>query len=234
MNLEAIRKRYRESGYCVIEDAVSSEELAALRGVADTLLEEKPTDGGQGLHNIGRGEDRRFLRHRHPDFPELAGFIFSEKMRDITSTAVGPTPHLFNEQFVVKGSKTGASFAWHQDGAYVGFEHKPYVTVWIALDDVSEENGCVSILPRNLDEDDALVPHEWDDTGKEFVGYAGEDAGEPVTGPAGTIAIFSSTTLHRSGANTTDHRRRAYICQFTAEPLIDPATNEPKRFAKPL
>lgn len=234
VNLNEIRQSYREQGYCIVRDALTQGELAGLCGAADELLTEKPKDGGEGLHNIGRGEDRRFLRHRHEEFPAVSDFLFSRKMQEITSAVVGPTPFLFNEQFVVKGSKTGSSFAWHQDGAYVGFDHKPYVTVWIALDDVSEENGCVSVLPRNLDADENLVPHEWDEDGKELVGYAGKNDGNQIIGPAGTMAMFSSTTLHRSGANTTDRRRRAYICQFTPEPLIDPSTNQPKRFAKPL
>ena len=51
---------------------------------------------------------------------------------------------------------------------------------------------------------------------------------------AGTIVAFSSLTLHRSGANVTDRPRRAYVCQYTAEPLIVPETGEPKRFAKPV
>ncbi len=234
MDTTELLRDYRERGYCVMQNALSPEELAGLQSAAEELLDEKPQDGGEGLHNIGRGEDRRFLRHRHAEFPAVSGFLFSDKMREITSALIGPTPHLFNEQFVVKGSKTGASFAWHQDGAYVGFDHRPYVTVWIALDDVNEANGCVSVLPRNLDEDENLVPHKWDEQGKEMVGYDGQDPGIQIMGPAGTVAAFSSTTLHRSGANTTDRRRRAYICQFTPEPLIDPATNEPKRFAKPL
>jgi len=234
MELAELRQSYCEKGYCVLQDALTHDELAGLREAADTLLEEKPKDGGEGLHNIGRGEDRRFLRHRHEEFPAVAGFLFSKKMQDITSVLLGPTPYLFNEQFVVKGSKTGSSFAWHQDGAYVGFEHKPYVTVWIALDDVSQKNGCVSVLPRNLDKDTDLVPHAWDEDGKELVGFTGDDRGEQIVGPAGTMAVFSSTTLHRSGANTTDRRRRAYICQYTPEPLLDPTTGAPKRYAKPL
>lgn len=235
MNLADSRSHFREQGYCVIENGLSAEEVAALRHATDVLLKEEPDDDGGGrFRNIGRGESRRFLRHRHEDFPEVSRFLFSDRMLRLTSALIGDSPHLFNEQFVVKGPKTGASFAWHQDGAYVGFEHQPYLTVWIALDDTKVENGCLYVLPKNLDRDSRLVPHEWDEAGKELVGHDRSDPGVEVVCPAGTIVAFSPTTLHRSGENRTDRHRRAYICQYSPEPIIDPATNAPKTFAKPL
>lgn len=225
---------FRDQGYYVFEGALDDQELAGLRAAADVLLAEDPDDGGGNTHNIGRGEARRFLRHRHEEFPAVNSFLFSDKMRARVTGLIGEKAYLFNEQFVVKGADTGASFAWHQDGGYVGFNHKPYLTVWVALDDATLENGCVYILPRNLDEDDSVIEHRWDEAGKEKVGYDGDDPGVAMTCKAGTIVAFSSTTLHCSGGNTTQNRRRAYVCQYSPEPIIDPATGELKRFAKEL
>jgi len=226
---------YRANGYVVLPGALSPDQLAGLRAAVETLLAEPPDDDGGGrYHDIGRGEARRFLRHRHADLPAVAAFLFGDTVRALARALIGPTPYLFNEQFVVKGAGAGASFAWHQDGGYVGFAHRPYLTLWIALDDATEANGCVYVLPRNLDADPGIAPHAWDATGKEMVGYDGPDEGVALTCPAGTIVAFSSTTLHRSGENRTQQRRRAYVCQFTPEPLLDPATGKPRSFAKPL
>ena len=54
----------------------------------------------------------------------------------------------------MKGAEQGMKFAWHQDSGYVKWynpttEHKPYVTCWCTLDDVSEENGTVYLLPHS-------------------------------------------------------------------------------------
>ncbi len=226
---------FRRQGYCILPDPLSAEELSALTDAADTLLGEAVDDDGKGrYHDIGRGEDRRFLRLRHEDFPAVESFLFGDRMRALTTALVGPTPHLFVEQFVVKGANSGASFAWHQDGGYVGFDHKPYVTFWIALDPASEANGCVYLIPRDLDRQPEIEPHRWDEVNKERVGYDGDDPGIPIECPAGTIVAFSSLTLHRSGANTTDRRRRAYVCQYAPEPMIDPATGQQRHFAKPV
>lgn len=234
MILDAATRDYRRQGYCVLPVALNMAEREALCDAAEALLAEEADDGGGRYHDIGRGESRRFLRLRHEDFPAVEAFLLGERMRRLASAFIGPTPHLFVEQFVVKGANTGASFAWHQDGGYVGFEHRPYVTFWIALDAATEENGCIYVLPRDLDRQPHLEPHRWDAENKERVGYEGDDPGIPIECPAGTIVAFSSLTLHRSGANTTAARRRAYVCQYSPEPMIDPATGEPRHFAKPL
>lgn len=225
---------FRQDGYKTFPEALTSDDLAVLRDTCDQLLEEPPQDGGEGLHNIGLGQARRFLRHRHNDYPALRDFVLGPTMRRIAEECLGAPPLLFNEQFVVKGAGKGASFAWHQDSAYVGFEHLPYVTVWIALDDTSEENGCVYLHPRDIDAHPDIEPHEWLEESNELNGYAGDKPGTAMTCSAGTIVAFSSLTLHRSGPNTTDAPRRAYIAQYSSEPIIDPETGQPKRFATPL
>ena len=49
---------------------------------------------------------------------------------------------------VIKGAETGMKFSWHQDSGYVNYpDHKPYLTCWCALDDMSEANGTVHLLP---------------------------------------------------------------------------------------
>ncbi len=223
---------FLKRGYAVLADPIGADDLAALRSAADALMAE-PTASDGGNHDINRGADRLFLHKRHADFPEVERFLFSDRMRRVTSIAL-KDPHLFNEQFVVKGPRTGASFAWHQDGAYVPFEHTPYLSVWIALDDTTLENGSLSCLPRDLRRDAHIDPHSWDDEGKEKVGYDGPEPGEALPCPAGTMVIFSSLTLHRSGANTTDKPRRAYLAQYSDGPILDPSTGNPRNFAKPL
>jgi len=227
--------RYQHNGYAIFPNLLEDHELAMLRSVCDELLAEPPDDDmGGRAHDIGRGHDRRFLRHRHPDFPALSAFLLGAEMKRFVRPFVGETPHLFNEQFVVKGPKTGAAFAWHQDGGYVGFDHKTYLTVWIAIDDTTAENGPVHVLPKDLTKDSTLVPHHWDKDGKEMIGYDGPDEGVAAIVPAGSVVVFSSAILHRSSPNTTDKARRAFIAQYSPEPIIDPATGRPKRFATAL
>ena len=227
--------QYLSQGYAIFPRLLDDEELSTLSTVCDQLLAEPPDDdaGGKG-HDIGRGQDRRFLAHRHKDHVALADFVLGASMRDFVGGFIGPTPHLFNEQFVVKGPRTGSAFGWHQDSGYVGFDHRPYLSVWISIDDTTADNGPVFVLPRDLTKDTSIVPHHWSETAKEMVGYEGPEEGVSAVVPAGSVVVFSSVTLHRSSTTTTDKPRRAYLAQYSGEPLVDPATGKPKTFATPL
>jgi ectoine hydroxylase-related dioxygenase (phytanoyl-CoA dioxygenase family) len=61
------------------------------------------------------------------------------------------------------------------------------------------------------------VPHRKDPVVNDLVGYEGDEPGTPVLVPAGSIAVFSSRTLHRSGPNRTPRMRRVYLAQFSRE-----------------
>lgn len=225
---------FHRNGHMVFPNALPASALATLREACDTLMSEPVDDGGGDRHKIGLGAARRFLAHRHEEFPAVEAFLLGDTIDRVTRECLGGPAYLFNEQFVVKGPGKGASFAWHQDGAYVGFDHPAYLTVWIALDDATEDNGCVYLLPRDIEAEPGIDPHEWLDASNELNGYTGDAPGTPMVCTAGTIVAFSSLTLHRSGANLTDRPRRAYVCQYTIEPLRDPETGVLKRFAKPV
>ena len=68
----------------------------------------------------------------------------------------------------------------------------------------------------------------------DLVGYFGNDLGDPVLVPAGSIACFSSTAFHRSGPNTTDRMRRVYLAQYSSEPILNEVGTAPRHLAEPL
>jgi hypothetical protein len=72
-----------------------------------------------------------------------------------------------------------------------------------------------------------VVEHVRDEETNDLVGYFGDDPGDPVIVPAGSIARFSTTVFHRSGPNTTDRMRRVYVAQYTAEPLLSEDRSRP-------
>src|SRR6266516_1318619 len=92
----------------------------------------------------------------------------------------------------------------------------------------------VYLLPYSRAGTRNVVEHIRDEETNDLVGYFGDDPGDPVIVPAGSIACFSSTLFHRSGPNTTDHMRRVYLAQYTAEPLLNKDGSQPRLLAEPL
>ncbi|MXY52637.1 MAG: phytanoyl-CoA dioxygenase family protein [Gammaproteobacteria bacterium] len=228
------REEFQRHGFTVLESVINDSDLAMLREECanfvarmDAHLDRLGTDV-YGITHRGR---RYFISRRYRDSERLPGFIFGDLMREITTAFLGPDVFLFNEQWVVKGAASpdgtdpGMKFAWHQDSGYVNFRdpgntHRPYLTCWCALDDVSTENGTISVLPHdNVGSRNHVFSHRREDGTNDLIGYEGKDPGVVIEAPAGSVAVFSSTSLHRSSPNTTQSQRRVYLTQYSAEPI---------------
>ena len=66
----------------------------------------------------------------------------------------------------------------------------------------------------------SYVHHIVDEDSNDKVGYFGNDPGLTIEMKAGSILAFSSLNFHASGTNTTDKYRRAYIAQYSCEPIM--------------
>ena len=225
---ETARRDFRRDGFVVLRSVIEKAELDMLR--EECAVSVARTDAwldrrGADVFGITHRGKRYFIANRYRDSERMAGFVYGDLMRDITTALLGETVFLFNEQWVVKGAEQGMKFAWHQDSGYVNFRdpgntHRPYLTCWCALDDMTQENGTISVMPHGrVGSRSTVFPHRHEPGSNDLVGYEGDDSGVLVEMPAGSIAVFTSTSLHRSGANTTSRLRRAYLTQYTREPL---------------
>ena len=223
---EEHKKQYQEQGFFILEGVIPEEDLEMVRAECAELIAAQDAEMdrlGADTLNLSRRNSRYFVFLAYKDRPQLGGFIFNDLMAEVCRATIGDTAYLFWEQFVVKGTdKKGAEFTWHQDSGYVDGEHEPYVNAWIPLDDVSEENGTISLLPYDRAGTREKVEHKPVPGSNDRVGYFGDDPGDLATCPAGSVVVFSSTCFHRSGANFTDQMRRAYALQYSPEPVLEP------------
>jgi ectoine hydroxylase-related dioxygenase (phytanoyl-CoA dioxygenase family) len=227
---DAMREQYQREGYFILERALSEEQLELLRGGAqysiDKLDQEMDARGADRIGINARGK-RYFSAMIYQDRPELRQFLFSDLMAEICRATIGENAYLFWEQYVVKAGDPDTAFAWHQDSGYVHEDHEPYLTCWIALDDVTEENGSVYLLPYSRSGIRSYVKHIEDPRVNDRVAYFGSDPGMPVVVPAGSIAVFSSVVIHRSGPNHTDRLRRVYLAQYSGDVIKSKDGTEP-------
>lgn len=222
-------RQYAEDGYFVLERVVGEDDLDLLRSAAQfsiDRLDREMSDAGVDRIGINARGKRYFSAMVYQQRPELRRFIFGPTMEQICRRVLGDTAYLFWEQYVIKAADPDTTFAWHQDSGYVHENHQPYLTCWIPLDDVTEENGSVYLLPYGRSGIRSYVKHVQIETGDK-VCYFGADPGMPVIAPAGSIVCFSSTVIHRSGANLTDRLRRVYLLQYSPEVIMSVDGTEP-------
>ena len=231
------QEQFREEGYFILEGCVTDEQLAITRAACDHLIglmhDEMDRLGTDHIHISHRGK-RYHIAKKYDQAPRLSEYVFSPLMADICRATIGETAYLFYDQYVVKCAEKGIAFSWHQDSGYLGFPHRPYITCWTAVDDMTIENGTAYVLPFSTVGIRTLVEHVRDPATGDKTGYFGSEIGIPLVMPAGSVAVFSSLSFHRSGANTTDRMRRAYVTQYSAEPIYAPGQSDPMHLAVPF
>ena len=215
------RQQYQDEGFFILENALPDDHLTALRNECQRFIDEMHADmDRQNTDTIGLNHRNRRYFVPHPSLrsPAIKDVYFSDLMADICRATIGDSAYAFWEQYVVKAAEQGMKFGWHQDSGFeVGVKHKPYVSCWCALDDMTEANGTIYVLPYTRAGTREVVEHVREAGSNDLIGYHGDDPGVPVIVPAGSIAVFSSVTFHRSGTNTTDRMRRSYLAQYASE-----------------
>ena len=100
----------------------------------------------------------------------------------------------------------------HQDAVYARGSLNS-VTIWIPLQDVDQNNGCLRIVPKS--HKFGLFPNR----GGVITDFPDEDFVH-VPMKAGEVLVFSHFTVHRSGENIDDNRVRMSI-QIRYTDLMD-------------
>jgi ectoine hydroxylase-related dioxygenase (phytanoyl-CoA dioxygenase family) len=218
------RAQFEVEGYFILENMIPQTHMEGLRDECQRFIELADAEmDRQGVNVIGLNHrnSRYFMAFASKESQKVRDFLYSDLMAELCKATLGENSYLFFDQYVVKCAEKGMNFSWHQDSGYVGFPHKPYLTCWCTLDDVSEENGTVYILPYDRAGTRECLEHVKDPETNDMVGYFGTDPGIPVIVPAGSIAVFSSTVFHRSGPNTTLNQRRIFLAQYSCEVILN-------------
>lgn len=147
-----IQKKFHDDGFAIIENILDPAELQGYRRVFDDLVVKADQNmEAQGVENQGitlKGK-RYFIGFPCLKHEALKRALFNDTMASIVSDLLDPTAFLYWDQCVIKYKDEKSSFAWHQDSGYGPVErpHRPYLTCWLALDDVSVEMARFGCCP---------------------------------------------------------------------------------------
>ncbi len=217
---------FEREGYLVLERVLPPELIEDLRAEANHALQwhEAEIAAQKTVDRLNYVGEHYFIPGRSRERPVLADYLRCDLMLELCRAFGGPDAYVFIELFVLKLPDNRVPFGWHQDHGYVdayGYGHyPPNLSVWTALDDMTEANGALEVISSTTRRFDAVPPHEQDQHGN-FVADFGDATGTILEVPAGSLILMSGLLPHRSGVNATDAIRRAYLCQFSPQPVVD-------------
>lgn len=219
-------KEMEEQGFTVFERLFSEADMASLA----TRLEELEREvnerlAKEGNSGISRANEITFNAYLAENDPTVREFCERQELVDITTAFIGPNVDLYWNQTVFKHPEGEKIFPWHQDDAYTEVDPAPYLTLWLAVNDVTLENGCISVLPGS--HKSGLRPHQQSPIG--LTGYSADapDQGVAVPVPVGSVICFWSLTMHKSAPNRSQGMRKAYIIQYCAAGTKYKASGDP-------
>lgn len=142
--------------------------------------------------------------------------LFTESpFRQLAETLLGGECVPMNLQYFNKYPGANQPTPPHQDGYYFMITPCEAVTMWLALDDVDHENGCIRYLPGS--HRDGLLPHARTTTLGFSQGIAKyfqqHDSNReiPMHASPGDLLAHHALTIHRADANTSKKRHRRAI-----------------------
>ena len=185
---------------------------------------EENLQAGGGNDGISRAGEITFTDHLAEHDAGLREFATRPEFVALATHLLGPDVDLYWNQSVFKQPEGKKEFPWHQDDGYTPVTPSPYLTLWLALNDATPENGCISVLPGSHKR--GLVAHTPSPIG--LVCHSSDDPDQGVQAPvrAGSLLAFQSLTMHKSGANTSSGPRKAYILQYSHTGLRNALTGE--------
>jgi phytanoyl-CoA hydroxylase len=197
-------EQYERDGFAIFRNVIDSDLIAEVDEHVRWLVAKYPDLRPEHLHHPLMRDDAFWVR-----------LVGDERLLDIAQLFLGPDIALFTAHYICKPPGDGQPVLWHQDGAYWNLEPMEALTLWLAVDQTTSENGCLRMIPGShriplerpqlrTDTPNMLFSSASDSLVQKMI-----DNGEVVeiTLNPGDVSIHHPHILHCSGPNTSPNRR---------------------------
>jgi ectoine hydroxylase-related dioxygenase (phytanoyl-CoA dioxygenase family) len=207
---------FDRDGYVLARGLFQTDVIDRLRADIDTFelqAEEFLRQQPGGTMFIATADQITFTVHLVTRCASARSFAGHPALVDLCHDLVGDDVRLYWDQAVYKKPEPLREFPWHQDNGYAFLEPQQYLTCWVPLTDATVHNGCPWVVPGAHRQ--GTLHHEPSPVGLQCL--SDPEGAVPVEAREGDVVVFSSLTPHRTGPNTTDQTRKAYIVQYAPE-----------------
>ncbi len=220
---------FNDNGYIIIPGLLNAPEVQALKDLRDRSVQRAVAQGGS-FHDgpahydveplkadpTGKALGLRKIQEVYQVEPVFKDMLSQPKVLDIVQDIIGPDIYYHSSKLMCKPGNGGRRKPWHQDFAYWASMDPRQVTVWIAIDKATRENGCMQVIPgshlRGL-----IDHHHLEDFQIKEDGIPNENVVVAEMNP-GDALFFSVLTLHASDPNLSPNPRLSAIIDFDSRP----------------
>ena len=236
-------KSYQDNGFVVIENFLSPDELDHWRRSVDTAVKERAgikipgkdikTGEADGINEDSDYYAKVFdqLLNLWQTSEAVKELMIDERIGKMAAQLSGSDGiRIWHDQALIKRPWANPT-AWHLDTPFWSFSDRRAISIWVALDDATLENGCLYFIPGSQ----KLTTFSKINIGRNMDGifetYPQLRNMRTVAAPmkAGSCSFHNGLTVHGANANMTNGFRRAMTCAympdgntFNGEPNILP------------
>jgi ectoine hydroxylase-related dioxygenase (phytanoyl-CoA dioxygenase family) len=218
LNTQSIVEQYERDGVVRVSELFNREQVAAFRAEIERYiredLNEKPADArtlepdGVTVRNLWRME----LHH-----PEFCKMVENEQIVALAGQLVHGEPILMAVETFNKPARVGSGVPYHQDNAYFCQTPPDMLTIWIAMDPVTLENGPVYYVRGSHKE--GMLPTKLSGVKGNSIGLAEAPdvaLSEQFCGllEPGDALIHQCQTIHHSAPNTSEYPRLGLLLVY--------------------
>ncbi|MBY4868927.1 MULTISPECIES: phytanoyl-CoA dioxygenase family protein [Burkholderia] len=249
MQNATFKQQFLDKGYFTVPKVIDAAGLDILRKAADDCMNDT-TDPGRvtevdgktvrGLHGAHLRNEALATLCRHPTLLGAAKFVLGEDV------------YVHQFKLNIKAAFVGDVWEWHQDMTFYHREDElpepQFLTVAVFLDDVTEFNAPLTVIPgSHVDGFKESIKHTIDTYDKqsdwlsnttaklrytvdrnvlrEMVRLHGMDAPK---GKAGDIVVFHANLFHASGVNISPFDRRVAFISYNSVKNLPVQTRPPR------
>jgi len=224
--------QYRRDGYVTPEFRLPAGALEHLRETIERLMRDNPDIRPEQLvgAHVRNSKDSGVKGSE-----ALFEFTRRRDLLDVVERIVGPDIIMWGSQVFSKPAGDGMAIPWHQDGQYWPMRPLATVTVWIAVDEATVENGCLRVVPGT--HESGLMRHESSDAPGLALnqglaeGTFDERIAVDILLKPGQISLHHAMLVHGSEANRSDKRRCGYAIRYMPATSHFDRTIPPTRLA---
>lgn len=234
MNYELTKEQinfYQANGYLLIENFLNEAELSFWREAVTEAIQQRggkkmPGSDAKVGEDDGINEDSDYYGKVFDQMLNLwqtndavKKIMLDEKIGKMVADLAGwDGTRIWHDQALIKRPWANPT-SWHLDTPFWSFSDRRAMSIWVALDDATIENGCLYFIPGSFHSTSFENPGIGKNMDAVFDFYPQFIKSKSVAVPmkAGSCSFHNGLTIHGAGANMTNGFRRAMTCAYMPE-----------------